>query len=145
MKKLAHYLELRALSYPTEDPSKVKKAIQNILNLDPEKIDEELQEKETESYYGSKITKYTYRTKRWSQVKTFMKRISQETELPENLEKHLNNEGGFYIRFNKQKAYQGKLETTESGDAVHVKVKIASYPFKMKQIKENLRKLIEGE
>ena len=35
-----------------------------------------------------------------------------------------------YLRFDKQLAYRGELVLTDSGDAVHLKLKVASFPAK---------------
>ncbi len=143
MKKLAHYLQLRTLKYPTEDPDKVEKAIENALDLDTEELQEKLERQKVESQHGGEITRYSYRTKRWSQVKTLIRKIFNQLKAPEDLEKYLNDEGDFFLRLNKQEAYRGNLETTKSGDAIHIKVKIASYPFDQEQIKQNLKELIQ--
>ncbi len=146
MEKLAHYLELRTLQYPAEDTSKVKKAINNLLELDEETLEERLETEELESQEGATIKKHEYRTERWSEVKELMKKIFREIEKPEELYNHLDEEEGeFYIRLDKQKLHQGNLKLSKKGDVIHIKIKIASYPFRKEKIKKNLEKLIKTE
>lgn len=145
MEKLAHYLELRAFQYPSEDPDKVKNTIKLALDIDEETLDEELKAESLESYEGAEIKKYTYRTKRWSKVRETIKRIVKKTKGIQEPEEHLNEEGDFYIRLNKQELCKGNFKISRSGDVVHLKVKIASYPFKINKVKENLKKLLARE
>lgn len=142
MKKLAHYLEIRVFEYPTEDSEKIKKALVNILGIDEEEIEEKIEKEEVESQHGARIVRYDYKTERWSEVKDLMKKIFDQVKKPENLNRYLNEEGDFFIRLDKQKAYEGEIEPSESGDVIHVKVKIASYPFNQEQVRENLEELI---
>lgn len=145
MKKLAHYLELRVLKYPTEDSEKVETALANIIDEEREELEEEIEKKKVESQYGSEIIRYDYKTKRWSEVKELVKRIFSEITTPTNIERYLNDEGDFFVRLDKQKAYKGEIKTSESGDVIHLKVKIASYPFDMENVKKNLKELIGEE
>lgn len=146
MEKLAHYLELKTLQYPSEDTSKVKKAINTVLDLEKEELNEKLKTREIESQEGATIKKHEYKTKRWSEVKEIMKKIFREIEKPEKIHQYLNlKEGEFYIRLDKQQLYRGKIKPLKKGDIVHIKVKIASYPFRKEKIKRNLNKLIEED
>lgn len=142
MKKLVHYLELRAFKYPSEDPEKVKKSISNALNLSKEKLQEELKEDIVDEE-KSKVTKYTYRTENHGQIKKIIKRIFRNSEEKINPGKHLDNEGNFYLRIDKQKAYGEKIDISTEGDVIHLKLKMAAYPFSREKAKENLEKLID--
>ncbi len=146
MEKLAHYLELRTLQYPAEDEEGIKKAINTVLKLEPEKLEEKIKTQELESQEGAKIKKHSYKTERWSEVKQIIKTIFQEIQKPEKLYHHLDSEKGeFYIRLDKQKLHEGKFQLSKKGDVVHIKIKIASYPFRKEKIKKNLKKLINTE
>ncbi|MFW5903020.1 MAG: RNA-binding domain-containing protein [archaeon] len=146
MEKLAHYLELKTLQYPTEDTSEVKKAINTVLNIEKEELNEELKTEEIESQYGAVIKKHEYKTEKWSKVKEIMKRIFQEIGKLEEIYQHLDSEKGeFYIRLDKQELHRRKIKPLKKGDVVHIKVKIASYPFREEKIKKNLKKLLEAD
>lgn len=143
MEKLAHYLEIRAFQYPSEDPEKVKKTLNAVIDLESEQ--EELKEESLESHKGAEIKKYEYKTENRSEVREIINRIFNKLNSSDDPVKHLNEDGEFYIRLDKQELYKGNFKLTDSGDVVHVKVKIASYPFRMKTIRENLKKLISTE
>ena len=40
----------------------------------------------------------------------------------------MDENGNLFLRFDKQLAYDEELKLTYSGDAIHVRIKIASYP-----------------
>jgi len=146
MEKLAHYLELRTLQYPSENEEDIKKAVNTVLKLESGELVEKIKTQEMESQEGAKIKKHSYKTERWSEVKQIIKTIFREIEKPEKIYDHLDTEEGeFYIRLDKQKLHQGKFELSKGGDVVHIKIKIASYPFRKEKIKKNLKKLINTE
>lgn len=145
MEKLAHYLEIRTFQYPTEDSKKVKKALSQILGLGKKELEEELSKDKMETQFDQEIIKYSMKIDRWRKIKEIIQKIFKNNSTPENLFKHLNDEGDFYIRLDKQSAYRGNIKPVENGDVIHIKTKIASYPFNMDQVKQNLKKLIGEE
>ena len=48
--------------------------------------------------------------------------------IKEELNRRIDEKGNLFLRFDKQLAYDEKLKLTYSGDAIHVRIKIASYP-----------------
>ena len=55
----------------------------------------------------------------------------------------MDDSGNLFLRFDKQRAYQGDLKVVEHGDSIHLKIKIAAYPAKKKVALEIARKLFE--
>ena len=49
----------------------------------------------------------------------------------------MDEKGNLFLRFDKQSAFDENLKLTYSGDAIHVRIKIASYPVS----KENAIKI----
>lgn len=58
-------------------------------------------------------------------------------------ESRLNNEGVFYIRFDKLLLLQNIFQLTDGGDCFHIKIKIAAYPATRERYLQNLQKLID--
>ncbi len=50
----------------------------------------------------------------------------------------------FYLRFDKQLAHAGELVLTDSGDAIHLKLKVAAYPARREVAVELLEKFMRG-
>ena len=53
------------------------------------------------------------------------------------LSRRMDEKGNFFLRFDKQEAYNRNLKLTYSGNAIHARIKIASYPVS----KENALKV----
>lgn len=51
----------------------------------------------------------------------------------------------FYLRFDKQLAHAGELVLTGSGDAIHLRLKVAAYPAKREVAVKLLEKFIGAE
>lgn len=141
MKKLVHYLELRTFKYPSEDPERVKKAVNTVLNLDEEELREQLKSEKTDEE-KAEVDKYIYRTENHGQIKYIISRIFREAREEIDSDRHLDDEGNFYLRIDKQKAYEGKIRISNEGDVVHLKLKMAAYPFSREKARENLEELI---
>jgi RNA binding exosome subunit len=54
----------------------------------------------------------------------------------------MDDKGNFFLRFDKQQAYQGELEVVEHGDSIHVKIKMPAYPAKKDIAMKLVRKLL---
>ncbi len=141
MKKLVHYLELRAFKYPTESSDKLKRAINTVLELNEKQLTKKLK-KETLQTKEAEIVKYTYRTSNHGEIKNIVKKITSAEKSSVDPTKQMDEEGSLYIRINKQKAYQGKIETERTGDIIHIRIKVAAYPATKKNLDDNLKELL---
>lgn len=59
--------------------------------------------------------------------------------IKKELSRRMDEKGNLFLRFDKQLAYDEVLKLTYHGDAIHVRIKIASYPVS----KENAMKVAE--
>jgi len=141
MEKIAHSLHAEVFLYPTEDVKKVKKALDFLFpnaKFSSEKI---------ESFYGPEITKFEYFTKKQSEITKFLKKILDDfkihKEIFHTIDDRLNEKGDFFLRFNKQAAYNGKLKLAYHGDIIKVTIKIVTFPFSLKKTKEKITELFK--
>ena len=87
-----------------------------------------------EDYFGNKITILTEKiTKKRSNkdIIAFLNdNLSDDDKniIKEELSRRIDDKGNLFLRFDKQLAYDEELKLTYSGDAIHVRIKIASYP-----------------
>jgi RNA binding exosome subunit len=136
---MIHNISYRTFLYGTEDEEKVMTAISYLFsNSLPEKTI-------NEDYFGNPIIVLTDKiTKKRTNkdIVTFLnENLSDEdkTIIKKELSRRMDEKGNLFLRFDKQSAYENILKLTYSGDAIHVKIKIASYPAS----KDNAIKIAE--
>ena len=125
---MIHNISYRTFVYGTEDEDKVMTAISYLFpNPLPEKAI-------NEDHFGNKIIvltdKITKKRTNKDIVSFLNDNLSDEDKetLKEELGRRMDEKGNLFLRFDKQSAYDESLKLTYSGDAIHVKIKIASYP-----------------
>ena len=142
--KVVHNIALEAFVYPTEDLKKVKKALSLVL---PEKA--KLKNEEVDSFYGPKIAKLTFWTDKAAEIKAMLQKIITELSkedrqaIANTIDERMNENGSLFLRFNKQKAYAGKLVLDYKGDAIKTVIKIASFPANLNNMKYNAKIIFE--
>ncbi|RLG55709.1 MAG: hypothetical protein DRN99_01910 [Thermoproteota archaeon] len=115
---------IETYAYPTEDPSKVRKAL---LSLIPEHLREEvkLRHEKLRGQFGYSIEKYTITVRGRKKATEVARRIIQSLpkkdleQLLERIDLHMDG-GTLYIRVSKQKALEGVIELEEGGDIIRV-------------------------
>ena len=66
-------------------------------------------------------------------TKTFFKRLLENvdlTKLDNDLDKKMDDKGNWFLRFDKNDAVDEKWTILDSGDSIHLKIKIAAFPAK---------------
>jgi RNA-binding protein len=125
--KIVRQIEISVLIHATEDREKVIKAVRNL--LPPYADPPQYTENNLDGYYGDPITSLYFLIKnRRPATETFnniiinlssLDYVTLLDELPQRLDETKN----LYLRFDKQKAYLGKL-VLERHDAIRVKVSL---------------------
>lgn len=138
---MIHNISYRTFVYGTEDEEKVMTAISYLFsNPLPEKTI-------NEDHFGNKIIvlsdKITKKRTNKDIVSFLNDNLSDEDKetIKEELSRRMDEKGNFFLRFDKQSAYNENLKLTYSGDAIHVKIKIASYPVSKENAIKVVRKL----
>ena len=136
---MIHYIDLRVIAHSTEDPSRVRKALDFFLLNSTDKraesdIDDTVGVIDAEGHYGNSIKIFSAQVSRKQDSKALALFIRQNmsdedvellrSEMPERLD----DEQVFYMRFDKQAAFEGRVQLTSSSDAIATRVKIATYP-----------------
>ncbi|MDD3986058.1 MAG: RNA-binding protein [Methanobacterium sp.] len=139
---MIHNLSYRAFVYGTENKEKVLESIKTLFpNSSP-------QCEETEGYYKNPVLILTNKIDKKREIKDFVDKLSKMNDpirkrILHRLEDKMDDSGNLFLRFDKQRAYQGDLKIVEHGDSIHLKIKIAAYPAKKKVALEIARKLFE--
>ena len=77
----------------------------------------------------------------WQRVSTKL-RAGELKKLGKIVPERVDKNCFFYLRFDKQLAHAGELVFTESGDAIHFKLKVAAYPAKREVAVKLLKEFI---
>jgi len=142
--KVIHNIRIEAFLYPTEDPKKVRKALDLVL---PEKS--LIKNEELESYDGPAIEKLSYFSDKPGDIRKILDAIvsglskEDKREIIDTLDDRIDENGSLYLRFDKQSACKGALALIYHGDVIKIAIKIASYPVTLNNVKHNAKILFE--
>lgn len=134
---MIHNITYRTFVYSTEDEEKVTDAISYIF-FEPSPVREV-----NEDHFGNKIivlSEKISKKRSTRDIASFLNdnlSIDDKNTIKEELSRRMDEKGNLFLRFDKQEAYDQKLKLTYSGDAIHMRIKIASYPVS----KENALKV----
>jgi hypothetical protein len=118
-------------AHATEDEERVLKAMRTLL---PEAV--EIRRSKLEGHHGNPITVFETRIGRkallrelWGRLLTKL-RAGELENIRSILQRRMDEVCRLYLRFDKQLAYREVLVLTDSGDAIHLKLKVAAFPPK---------------
>ncbi|MGC9111965.1 RNA-binding domain-containing protein [Acidilobus sp.] len=134
-------LEARVYVHATESEEKVVQALHNLIGSSNIVVEE------LRGYFGNPITVVSTSKEKEEAEEAFNKMISMLTEpdrrfLLSSLEERVDKEGSLHLRFDKQKAYLGKVVLSDSDDVIKVRVRF--FRESREQLIEELRSEIEG-
>lgn len=135
---MIHHVMLRTFAHATEDISRVKSALELFL---PE--DCEIKTTMNKGHFGNPITVLEAKLEK-RHCKSFLDIFrslskAQMSGLKDELKRHFDDNSNFYIRFDKQSAYEGDIKLAQTEDSITAKMKIISYPSR----RENAVMIIE--
>ena len=138
---MIHNISYRTFVYGTEDEEKVITAISYLFsNSLPEKSI-------NEDHFGNKIIVLTDKITKKRTNKDIIAFLNENlSEVDKNtikneLNRRMDDKGNLFLRFDKQLAFDEKLKLTYSGNAIHIRIKIASYPVSKENAIEVAKKL----
>jgi len=129
-------LAFRTFVHATEDEGRVEQAVRNASGA------EELSHSKSEGYHGNPITILETRITNAKAVKRFFDSLDRADieRLLETLERRVDEESFFFMRLDKQAAYEGRMVLADHDDIISVRGKIKSYP----QSRENALKVLDA-
>ena len=102
-----------------------------------------------EDHFGNKIIvlseKITKKRTNKDIISFLNENLSEEDKniIKKELSRRMDEKGSLFLRFDKQLAYDEKLKLTYSGNAIHVRIKIASYPVSKENAMKVAKKLFD--
>jgi len=136
---------ISTIAHATEDEQKVLSALKVML---PEGI--EVRRKKLKGHHGNPIFTFTAPIKQRKLVRELWARMTAKLQAGELdklgsiMPKRIDETCHLYLRFDKQLAYASELALTESGDALHVELKVSAYPAKRDVAIKLVLKFIAG-
>ena len=133
---MIHNIRYRLFIYKDENEEELTQGLKNILPT--AKIDREI----AEGVFEDKIIILFGKIDNKKETKEFVNNLfamdkCDLEKLSKDLHKKIDENGNLFLRFSKNMACEEKWEICESGDSIHLKIKIAAYPAK-KEIAINL-------
>jgi RNA binding exosome subunit len=125
-------LSFRTFTHATEDEEKVEQALKLASGAD------EITRSKSEGYHGNPIVVMEAKISRSKEIKEFFASLPVEDvqRLLDTLEIRIDEESMFFLRLDKQAAFEGRLTLGRNDDVISVRGKIKSYP----QSRENALK-----
>ncbi|MDZ4172384.1 MAG: RNA-binding protein [Methanobacteriaceae archaeon] len=141
---MIHNISYRVFIQATENKKKVEEALNTIFSLASPEIEE------TEGYYNNPVTILSQKITKKREIKEFIKKLLEMDkediiEISHDFQRKIDDNGNFFLRFDKQEAFLGNWKVVEHGDAIHVKIKIAAYPAKKEVAIKIAREIMEIE
>ncbi len=132
--------------HATEDEQRVLSALRTLL---PEEV--EVHQSKLKGHHGNPILNLEAKVGQRKLLRELWQHVSTELHageleklgkiIPEGVDENCF----FYLRFNKQLAHAGELALTDSGDAIHLRLKVTAYPAKREVAVKLLEKFIGVE
>jgi RNA binding exosome subunit len=121
--ELIQSVELSTIAHATEDPSKVDKALQNML----QDIHQPFTRRYLEGHHGNPIVKIEAKlayedASQFAYMLIHKLSKSERLIILRDLQLHSDDDGNLYIRVDKQRLLQGTLQIAED-DPIRVKIK----------------------
>lgn len=136
---MIHNIKFRVFVYENEDVDELSQAILNIL---PEA---EIGAEEAEGLTEDKIIILSGTVSKKRYTKEFFNLLLESVDLDklnDDLERKMDEKGNWFLRFDKEDALDEKMTIKDSGDSIHLKIKIAAYPAKKEIAVDKVREAI---
>ena len=127
-----HWLKLRSVAHPTEAPERVLAAMRFVSGLGEADFAAAVKDSPMETHHGLVQHVYEVTLDRSRQLRDLLDRLfALEGVLPRlqaTLDARTDDDGVFYLRLDKQAAFQGDLRLTDGEDAVQLRLKLETSP-----------------
>ncbi|MBO6110858.1 MAG: RNA-binding protein [Methanobrevibacter sp.] len=136
---MIHNIKFRVFVYENEDVDELSQAILNIL---PEA---EIEAEDAEGLTEDKIIILSGTVSKKRYTKEFFNLLLESVDLDklnDDLERKMDEKGNWFLRFDKEDAIDEKMTIKDSGDSIHLKIKIAAYPAKKEIAVDKVREAI---
>lgn len=133
------HLELRTFCHATESEEKVRKALAFVSD------GREVTVVHSEGYHGNKILIMECVISRKADIRAFFRRLSASDlkALLDTMDNRMDEDGQFFFRLDKQKAFLEEMVLFTGDDCIHVRAKVESYPKRREKALENAKSMLQ--
>jgi RNA binding exosome subunit len=134
--------KFRTYCHATEDEDKVVQALRYVSGIK----DDDIKFTINKGYHGNEIRVLEATLRKGPKLTTFLEKLVEARifeQVKHELPLRLDDECVFYLRFDKQKAYQGNLMLQHGEDTIQVRAKVQSFPAKPEKAVEAIKAEIE--
>lgn len=133
-------LSFRTFAHATEDEERVEQALKFASGA------EEITKSKSEGYHGNPIVVMEAKISRSREIKAFFASlpIDDVQRLLDTLERRVDEESMFFLRLDKQAAYEGRMGLGENDDVISVRGKVKSYPQSRSNALVTMRNILES-
>ncbi|MGP3668152.1 MAG: RNA-binding domain-containing protein [Candidatus Bathyarchaeota archaeon] len=142
-------VEVRVISHATENIEKVLESLKNVLTSEVYS-GVNFSEEKLEGHHGNPIVLVKTKVYSKSYARKIIYNVFSRLEdfdrnlLLKRLEDNIDEDGNFYLRLDKQAAYNGVFKVSSS-DPIHLKIKLTVPRRQREKISEFFRKMIVGD
>lgn len=136
------YAHFRTYCHATEDEARVKQAVTNISGVPGKAIEVTV----NKGYHGNEIRVLEAELKKGPALTEFLSSLAEAgifEKIRDEIPMRLDEEGMFYLRFDKQEAFQGRFVLDSASDTIQASIKVQAYPAKREKMLEELTAQIE--
>jgi hypothetical protein len=142
---MIHYIIFRTQAHTTEDVSRVRQALENV--LPPETP---VEEEETKGYFDNPIVILSARLEKKVAEKymDFLRTKLPEADLKEligEIPERVSESCDFYLKLSKQDAYLGDVRTSYAEDIIAIRARVAAYPAKRESCIQTMKEYLHAE
>ena len=149
MNKLIHSIQITILEKNEDDLEKIYDVLSFIFPINYKKECIDIKHENFEGLQKNTIHSISLTTTKERHNKSLSEslfsKLSDEIkkQLLDQIDSRLDDQGNFYIRFDKQELMKKSFQLTDSGNCVHIKIKMAAFPAKREQFKKSVGLLIK--
>jgi len=136
-----HWIEVRTFCYATEEEERVLAALRTVTpEIEPRR-------ETREGYFGNPLVVLTARAEDAPTQRAVWARIVAALgtdEILRGIEDRLDEDGIYYLRFDKQSAYLGRIETAKRPDVIAFRAKVAAFPKRRENLVAALKAAVEA-
>ncbi|MEM2900542.1 MAG: RNA-binding domain-containing protein, partial [Thermoplasmata archaeon] len=108
----------------------------------------EVKEIRSTGFYGNPIIILEGKIEKDKQMKSFWEKLEDVRpgiikSIVKTLDSRIDNEGTFFVRFDKQRAYLGEYKLAEGQDVIETRWRVAAYPSKREVASKELKLFFE--
>jgi len=142
---MIHYILFRTQAHTTEDVSRVRQALENVLPANTP-----IEEEEAKGYFDNPIVILTARLNKKAAEKymDFLHEKLHEPdrkELIKELPERVSDDCDFFLKLSKQDAFLGGLRIMYAEDAIAIRARIAVYPAKREKALQQMREYLHAQ